>query len=354
MNFLAFLPILSLMMFVHELGHFITARMAGITVQEFGFGLPPRLWGFKHAGIIYSINAIPFGAFVKMLGEEDPTAPGSFASKPFLTRIGVLAAGSAMNFLLAVVAFSLVYVVGVPRLSPDGPVHIGGVNPGSPAAAAGLETGDRVLTLNGHPVTLQQFREQTQQHLDEPVPLEVKRGDRTFQTTVVPRSNPPEGQGALGVVLDSNDVGRLDPVRALGLGTTQTLRAVGLTFLVPKLLIEGAISPGDARPIGLPGMAQLTSQAVDYAVDTGFWYPVFILTGMFSAGLSVANMLPIPALDGGRLFFVVLEWIRGRRIPPEREAAYHFVGIVVLLALMVLISLNDIFSPLPALNWGPR
>src|ERR671934_947874 len=112
MNLLAFFPILSLMMFVHELGHFITARLAGITVQEFGFGLPPRLWGFKHAGVIYSINAIPFGAFVKMLGEEDPTAPGSFASKSFLTRMGVLAAGSGMNFLLAVGGFSPGYIVG--------------------------------------------------------------------------------------------------------------------------------------------------------------------------------------------------------------------------------------------------
>src|SRR5947209_13890134 len=99
---LAFLPILSVMMFVHEFGHFITARMAGITVQEFGFGLPPRLWGIQRGGVMYSINWIPFGAFVKMLGEEDPTAPGSFASKPRLTRMIVLAAGSAMNFLLAV------------------------------------------------------------------------------------------------------------------------------------------------------------------------------------------------------------------------------------------------------------
>jgi regulator of sigma E protease len=93
---------------------------------------------------------------------------------------------------------------------------------------------------------------------------------------------------------------------------------------------------------------------VSYVVDTGFWYPLFVLTGLFSAGLSIANMLPIPALDGGRLFFVLLEWIRGRRIPPEREAAYHFVGIVVLLTLMVIISFNDLLSPLPAINWGGR
>jgi regulator of sigma E protease len=353
-NFLAFLPILSLMMFVHELGHFLTARLAGITVQEFGFGLPPRLWGFKHGGIIYSINWIPFGAFVKMLGEEDPTAPGSFASKPRLVRIGVLAAGSGMNFLLAVVAFSLVYIVGVPRLSADGPVRLGGIAADSPAAAAGLEAGDVVLSFNGQPVNLQQFRDLTQQHLDEPVRLEVRRGNQQIETSLTPRSNPPEGQGALGVILESNDLARLDPIHAVGLGATQSLRAVGITFMVPVPLVQGAITPGDARPIGLVGMAQLTSQTVDYAVDTGFWYPIFVLTGMFSAGLSLANLLPIPALDGGRLFFVILESLRGRRIPPEREAAYHFAGIVLLLALMLLISLNDVFSPLPALNWGPR
>ena len=113
-------------------------------------------------------------------------------------------------------------------------------------------------------------------------------------------------------------------------------------------------APSDARLTGLVGMAQATTGAVDYVVDTGVWYPIFFLTGLFSAGLSIANMLPIPALDGGRLFFVLLEWIRGRRIPPEREAAYHFVGIVVLLTLMVIISINDLAQPIPQIDWAGR
>src|SRR5919197_5090777 len=127
MNVLWFLPILSIMMFVHELGHFVTARLSGITVLEFGFGLPPRIWGFRRNGVIYSINWIPFGAFVKMLGEEDPSAPGSFASKSRLVRAVVLSAGSAMKFLLAVVAFTLVYVVSPPRVAPDGNVVLSGI-----------------------------------------------------------------------------------------------------------------------------------------------------------------------------------------------------------------------------------
>jgi regulator of sigma E protease len=354
MNILAFLPILSVMMFVHELGHFLTARLFGITVLEFGFGLPPRLVGFKRKGVIYSINWIPFGAFVKMLGEEDPTAPGSFASKPGWVRAIVLAAGSGMNFLLAVLAFSMVYVVGVPRLSADGAVQLATIAPDSPAAAAGLQRGDVIATVNGQPVSVRTFRDQTQALLDQPMVLGVTRDSQEIQVTLTPRANPPEGQGAIGIVLDANEVAHSNLAAALGQGFQQTLRAIGATFMIPKMVIEGALAPSDARLIGLPGMARLTSEAVDYAVDTGFWYPVFILTGLFSAGLSIANMLPIPALDGGRLFFVILEWVRGRRVPPEREAAYHFVGIVVLLTLMVIISLNDIFAPLPAVNWAGR
>jgi regulator of sigma E protease len=353
MNVLWFLPILSVMMFVHELGHFITARLAGITVLEFGFGLPPRLWGFKRNGVVYSINWIPFGAFVKMLGEEDPSAPGSFASKARGIRALVLAAGSGMNFLLAVAAFSMVYIVGVPGVAPDGPVQLADITPDSPAAAAGLQPGDVVVSFDGQPVNAQSFREMTQSHLDQPVQIEVRRGNQTTLVTLTPRSNPPAGQGAIGVVLGGGLV-RLNPVQAVGQGFNQTIRAIGATLSVPKMLVEGSLAPGDARLIGLVGMAQATSETVTYVVDTGFWYPLFVLTGLFSAGLSIANMLPIPALDGGRLFFVLLEWIRGRRIPPEREAAYHFVGIVVLLTLMVIISFNDLLSPLPAINWGGR
>jgi regulator of sigma E protease len=352
-NVLWFIPILSVMMFVHELGHYITARLSGITVQEFGFGLPPRLWGFNRNGVIYSINWIPFGAFVKMLGEEDPSAPGSFASKPRLIRAIVLASGSGMNFLLAVAAFSMVYIVGIPGVPPDAPVQVAEVAADSPAQQAGLQPGDVIVTLNGQPVNVQSFREQTQSHLDQPVQIQFKRGDQTIPTTLTPRSSPPEGQGAIGIVISGGLI-HLGFGQAVTAGFLQTVRAIGATLTVPKMLIEGTIAPSDARLIGLVGMAEATSETVSYVADTGFWYPLFVLTGLFSAGLSIANMLPIPALDGGRLFFVILEWIRGRRIPPEREAAYHFVGIVVLLTLMVIISFNDLLSPLPAINWAGR
>src|SRR5207302_8741872 len=283
MTVLWFLPILSLMMFVHELGHFVTARLSGITVLEFGFGLPPRLWGFKRNGVIYSINWIPFGAFVKMLGEEDPTSPGSFASKPRGIRAVVLAAGSGMNFLLAVVAFSMVYIVGVPGVPPDGPVAIAQVAPDSPAQVAGLQPADVVVSLNGQSVNVQTFRQDTQSHLDQPIQVEVKRADQTFPTTLTPRSNPPEGQGAIGIVISGGLI-HLNPIEAVRQGFIQTVRAIGATLSVPKLLIEGSIAPGDARLIGLVGMAQATSETVSYVADTGFWYPLFVLTGLFIGG----------------------------------------------------------------------
>lgn len=354
-QWLWFLPILSLMMFVHELGHFVTARLSGITVLEFGFGLPPRIWGFKRNGVIYSINWIPFGAFVKMLGEEDPSAPGSFASKPRGIRAIVLAAGSGMNFLLAVAAFSMVYLVGIPGVPSDAPVKIADVAADSPAQAAGLQPGDVIVTLNGQPVNVQTFRQTTQVNLDQPIQIEYRSATdaQLHQSTLTPRANPPQGQGAIGIVLQGGLV-HLDPLLATKQGFLNTVTVIGATLSIPKMLLEGSLPVSDARLVGLVGMAQATSETVTYVADTGFWFPVFYLTGVFSAGLSIANMLPIPALDGGRLFFVILEWIRGRRIPPEREAAYHFVGIVVLLTLMVIISFNDLISPLPAINWGGR
>jgi len=341
------------MMFVHELGHYITARLSGITVQEFGFGLPPRLWGYKRNGVIYSINWIPFGAFVKMLGEEDPTALGSFASKPIGIRAIVLAAGSAMNFILAVVAFSMVYIAGIPGVAPDGPVTLADVSADSPAAQAGMQPGDTIVAVNGQPVNVQSFRDVSQSHLGQPLVIDFKHQDTVQEVTLTPRAPPPQGQGAVGVVLAGGLV-HVNPVDAAVLGFKQTAFTIGATLSLPKMLIDGTIAPADARLTGIVGMAQQTSGAVDYAVDTGVWFPVFFLTGVFSAGLSVANMLPIPALDGGRLFFVLLEWIRGRRIPPEREAAYHFVGIVLLLTLMVIISFKDVTDPQPLINWAGR
>jgi regulator of sigma E protease len=355
LEWLAIIPILSLLMLVHEWGHFVTARRAGITVQEFGFGLPPRLIGIERGGVIYSLNAIPFGAFVKMLGEEDPTQPGSFARQSKRVRAIVLAAGSGMNFITAGVVFAIAYMSGWPT-PVENEVEIAQVVSGTPAEQAGIRTGDQVLAINGEAITrVDDFRARTQQNLGQPMRVELLRDGQRTTVTMTPRENPPEGQGAVGVALRapvrSTNHGFLE---SIGLGFMRAFQIVRFTLEAPVMAIQGVISPDMLRPIGLPGMAQVAAQAVDHAAGTGAWFPILTVTGTFSAGLAVANMLPLPALDGGRLLFIAIEAVRGRRVSPEREGMFHFVGIVVLITLMVLISINDVMAPLPVIDWGGR
>jgi regulator of sigma E protease len=358
-NLLAIVPILSVLLIAHELGHFITARWAGITVEEFGIGLPPRLIGIRRGGILYSLNLIPFGAFVRMLGEEDPTAPGSFARKPKRVRAGVLAAGSFMNFALAVVAFALAFATGIPTVVQETAVRVQTVAAGSPAEAAGLKPGDIIYKINGDQAApLEHFGQVAREHLGQVVTLEIERDGARQTVTLTPREHWPEGQGPMGVTLQPFG-GKVVPIRygpleSLWYGFRASVGVVVTTLSIPVLLIGGLIPAEAARPIGLPGMAQLASQAASATVQTGWWFPILSLTGYISAGLSLANLLPLPALDGGRLLFVVIEAVRGRRVSPEREAAVHFIGMVALLALMLLISLNDLSQPLPAVDWGVR
>ncbi len=353
LQWLAIIPILGLLMLVHELGHFITARRAGIVVQEFGFGLPPRMIGYEYKGVLYSLNWIPFGAFVKMLGEEDPTAEGSFASKSKLTRGIVLAAGSAMNFLLAVVIFALAFMTGWPTPVE---VEIGGIAAESPAQAAGMQPGDIVLAVDGQTVTLvEDFQRLVRDRVGGSVALDLRRGEQTVQTTLTPRTNPPPGQGAIGVqIMARTKPVAYNPLESIWLGFRRAVTVIGFTLAAPLMVIQGSMPGEMLRPIGLPGMAQVTSQAVEATRQSGYLYPLLVMTGTFSAGLAIANMLPIPALDGGRLFFIIIEAIRGRRISPERESLVHFVGIVVLIALMVLIAANDFQNPMGAVDFGIR
>ena len=177
MEWLAIVPILGLLMIAHELGHFIVAKKSGIVVEEFAIGFPPRLFSrVTRDGVRYSLNLIPLGAYVKMLGEEDPTAPGSFASQSKRIRLAVLVAGSAMNFLVAVAAFSFAYGTGWPDVSAS-PIEIGGIAAESPAQAAGLQPGDVVRSVDGKDVaTIPEFQREIQSHLGQSMQLVVERG----------------------------------------------------------------------------------------------------------------------------------------------------------------------------------
>jgi len=357
-NYLIIVPVLSLLMLVHELGHFITARLSGMKVEEFGFGFPPRIIGKEVGGVIYSLNWIPLGAFVRILGEDDPKEQGSFASKGLVPRFIVLAAGSGMNFLLAVAMFAIAFATGWPTPTSV-QVGIGGVTDGAPAQAAGLQTGDVILAVNGEPAdSMETVQQVTRANAGNTVPFLIDRQGEQLTLPVTLRATWPSGAGPLGVQLRGRAVG-VHPVsyalpQAVARGWERTVQLVGLTLSIPVLLVQGAVSPELVRPIGIVGMTQLAGQAANEVAETGWAFPILTLTAAFSAGLAVANLLPLPGLDGGRLLFLIIEAVRGRRIAPERAELVHAVGIAILLALMGVLIVSDIVSPAPPVDWGVR
>jgi len=411
---------LSLMVFVHELGHLVAAKRSKVVVEEFGIGYPPRLLTLRrsegkividgkeiviprkfelpdglHArslvvyetatdekgrlvltraravdkedpaavsasrielldrGTIYSINAIPFGGFAKMLGEEDPTFPGSLASKGKVIRILVLAAGAAMNLLTAVVFFSLALGLGAPAIADPENAIVSSVAPGSPAEAAGLQVKDMILWADSTEIlTIQSLQEFTQAHLGEPVALRVQRADQLLEITVVPRVEPPAGEGPIGVGLSPRTtLKRHVWYEAIWLGLKETVSLAILIVTVPVQVIRGLIPADLVRPVGPVGVGQLVGDAVQYSLDTGWWFPVMQTMGLLSVALAVTNLLPLPGFDGGRILFVVIEAVRGRRVDPAKEGLVHLIGMALLVALMLFITWQDVVNPLPSVDW---
>jgi len=309
--------------------------------------------------MIYSLNLIPLGAFVKMAGEDggDDTQEGSFSSKSKRVRAAVLFAGPAMNFLTAALLFAGAYMIGWPTPTSM-EVYVYKVSPASPAESAGLQPGDRIVAIDGHQLkTADQFVNTTRSKLGRPVVVTVERNGTDLQKTMVPRTQWPEGDGPLGIGLQ----GRVLEVRPVSYPAPQSLaqgfdrawQMVAMTISVPIMIIQGILPADLARPIGPVGIFQVTSQAADQAADNGWWFPLISITATISAGLSLANLLPFPALDGGRLLLIGVEAVRRKKLAPEREGALHFVGLMVLIGLMVIISYYDVISPLPKIDWGP-
>jgi len=334
-----FVLMLGVLVLVHELGHFITAKRAGVKVQEFGVGYPPRLFAIKRGETEYSVNLLPLGGFVKLLGEEDPTEERSLASKGIGTRLIVLSAGSVMNALLPFVLFVVSYMI--PKDTVVGPVVIAAVEPGSPAAMAGIQPGDKVLMVNDRRVrSLQDLSYDITLNLGSETHLVLQRGGyEQVEATLVPRWNPPPGQGAIGVRMSLGaqyTETQAYPVwEAVPLGIRKTFDVLTITkneFI--KMFIQSK-APEVAGPVGI---AQMTGEVA----QSGFGYLVEF-TAFLSLNLAVINILPFPMLDGGRIVFVILEGLRhGKRIPPEKEAFVHFVGLLVILTLVIVISYQDV------------
>lgn len=339
-SILIFLAILVGVIVVHELGHFATARLRGVRVEELGLGFPPRLFGIKRRDTIYSINLIPLGGFCRMAGEEDPDVPGSLAAKSVKTRLLVLSAGSLSMLLLPLILLPIAYMIPMERPVEDGGVQVRSVAEGSPAEGAGIETGDVIVSIDGQAVaTLEEVQQAIEPKLGEEVDLLLLRdGETELEVTLIPREEPPEGEGPMGVALGPiTETRAYPPWQAIpkGLGDYGHILVSMKDAMASLIGGEVPLKDAIAGPIGI---AQLTGEVAKLGADALIRFTVLI-----SVSLAIINLLPIPGLDGGRIVFAVIEGIRrGKRISPKRESLIHLIGFAMLLILIVLVSYNDV------------
>ncbi len=231
--------------------------------------------------------------------------------------------------------------------------QVGAVAPDSPAEAAGLQSGDLIYSVNDQVVTYEDpLNVIVRENLDSPVTIALLRGDQWVTASATPRSAPPEGQGALGVQINGvSELATMPFHIALWEGVKATGEYAMLVLQLPAMLISGAISPEQAQFSGPIGIAQMVGDAASATINTGLWFPILRLSAVLSAALAITNLLPLPALDGGRLLFILVEAIRGRRVSPEREGLIHMIGFMVLLGLMLVITVRDITAGTQSIDW---
>jgi regulator of sigma E protease len=369
MTLLLFILILSILVLVHEGGHFLAAKKAGIKVEEFGFGYPPRIWAKKIGETEYSINAVPFGGFVRLYGDpaegevkKTRDFKRSFLGKSKKARTGVILAGVLANFLLGILVFSIIYsFLGIPKNT--GQIKIVGISPGSPAQKFGLKEGDIVLAVDGEKLTeLAKFTKLIEEKKGKEIKLLVERKvDNPCQQKVLgggagfscqdgnllfwltPRENPPEGEGPLGVVVSDMEIVKYPFWQMPFLGAVEGVKeafgwgwmiVVSLKKMVVDLVFRGLVPKDVAGPVGI-------FQATGMVAKTGI-LNIFQFLGILSVNLAVLNILPLPALDGGRLVFVVYEIIFRRRPKPSLERWINTIGMAILVILLILVTINDV------------
>lgn len=382
MTIIIFVAVLSVLVSVHEWGHFFTARRFGVKAEEFGFGFPPRILGFYKNRLnrwrfvrgtrdwdgldsevaeelrpatkatIYSLNWLPIGGFVKIKGENGDSrqSPDSFAAKKIWQRITILAAGVVMNFLLAWILFSAAYLMGSPQTTSDlgknarvsnQQVVVTAISPNSVAAAAGLQPGDIILKINEQEIK----SESDLQNLigvaaGNKIDLAIDRSGESLLVTVIPLAKDNE-RATIGINFYSSSLVSYPFWSALREGAVTTIWVVAeifraLSSLIVSLFKGVSVSDQFAGPIGI---ANLTGQAA----DLGLSYLLQFMA-LLSINLAVINILPFPALDGGRIIFLLLEKISGRPVKKEVENLIHNIGFLLLMVLVVFITYSDILK----------
>ena len=352
LTILELVVILGVMIFIHELGHFVASLLLGIPVEEFGFGYPPKMLTlFKWRDTEFTLNWIPFGGFVRPRGEDDVDVEGGIETQAPWRRLIVLLAGAFMNLVMGVIVFTILF-------AQSGGVEIRGilvnnVLENSPAEEAGLIANDIILNANGTPTTdLDEMIYLIDNNAGHEMALEIDREGNIETINVTPRSTE-DGDGELGVgityALTPVD---LNIVQATGYAFDTVGQMIKLTIQIPSLLISGQVSPEEARISGPVGIGQMLGQAREADIEMqqsgeadAFFSNTMWLIGAIAVGLGFANLLPLPALDGGRIVFVLYEWIVGKRLSPKLETVIHGVGFILIIALSFFVALNDIINP---------
>lgn len=365
-----FAIVLGLLVFIHEMGHFLTARRNGIKADEFGFGFPPRIvgavkdretgrykivWGnqnIESEETVYSFNWIPLGGFVRIKGEDMHHShdEDSFASKGAWVRIKVLGAGVVMNFLLAWFLFAVVLTLGFPQqinpqeraLYPKTDVQILQVVKGSPAESMGLQPGDLLLSIDGKTVTnLEMVSASIGAKKGQLVTLKVERGGRENELTGTPRVMFPEGEGALGISFSETAMVSYPWYESIVRGlihtyefTLEILKVFG--NMLWNFITGQKVAVDIAGPVGIIYMTKQMS-------ELGLVY-ILQFAAILSINLAIINALPIPALDGGRILFVLIEKLKGSPVSQKTEGYFHQVGFLLLLLLMVFVTLHDVLQ----------
>lgn len=344
LTIITFFLVLSFLVLIHEAGHFFAAKMFHVKVLEFGFGLPPKIFGVKRGETTYSINALPIGGFVRLYGEDGEEVKSNedrkrafYAISPW-KKLVIILAGVFMNFTLAVIVISYIFSQGV--YVPGNKVFVEDVVKGSPAYVAGIKTGDQVSKIGVNEIkSTEDLIAVSKKYSGQKVNLFVIRGKNTYIYAVIPRKNPPKGEGALGISISNLEFKKYSGFEAPVKGIAETvnlsiLTIKGLGDIVIRLARFGEVPKEVAGPVGI---ARLVGQAV----NNGF-FAVFQLLGILSLNLAVINVLPFPALDGGRMIFVLIELVTRKRVNPKFEGIVNTVGLAILIGLIVLITRNDI------------